>query len=308
MKYTIYKMQFRTGVHFGQGRLDNGGIECYADTIFSAICIEALKIGGKEYLEKVVDTFKTQKALLSDAFPYSNNTYYLPKPFMKIEKSDTDSDKNDKKQFKKMNYIPLEQMQEYINGSIDARKVNESIKEVYTEELRTRVSVNDTDQAPYNLQVNRFTDNNGLYIILGYDSDEIKDMLENILVALSYTGIGGKISTGLGKFELINKKVPTILEDMLTQDADTYMTLSISLPKDEELDDIVENGMYTVIKRSGFVNSSTYADNFTRKKDIYMMKSGSCFAKKYNGDIYDVSTGGNHAVYRYGKPIMIGVK
>lgn len=306
MKYTIYKMQFSTGVHFGKGRLDNGGIECYADTLFSAICIEALKIGGEERLQEVVNTFKTQKALLSDAFPYSGNTYYLPKPYTRVEQSD--ADRNDKKQLKKMNYIPLELMQEYLKGDIKAKEINQNIKDLYNEEMRTRVSVNDIDQAPYNLQVNRFGENSGLYIIVGYDNDDTKYMLEDILISLSYTGIGGKVSSGLGKFDLINKNIPKELETMLEQEADTYMTLSVSLPKDEELDSVLENGMYAVVKRSGFVNSSTYANNFTRKKDIYMLKSGSCFAKKYDGDIYDVSSGGNHAVYRYGKPIMIGVK
>ena len=145
-------------------------------------------------------------------------------------------------------------------------------------------------------------------MILGYEEDDIKNEVEDILISLSYTGIGGKTSSGLGKFELVNKKVPESLNEMLEVDADAYMTLSVSLPSDEELEEAVADGRYVLIKRSGFVNSSTYSDTYSRKKDIYMMKAGSCFKNRYQGDIYDVSFGGRHAVYRYGKPLMIGVR
>ena len=37
-----------------------------------------------------------------------------------------------------------------------------------------------------------------------------------------------------------------------------------------------------------------------------MIKAGSCFPQKLNGDICDVSDNGRHPVYRYGKPIMLG--
>ena len=45
MKYTIYKLEFQTGVHFGTGALDEGTYTFHADQIFSAMYIEALKLG-----------------------------------------------------------------------------------------------------------------------------------------------------------------------------------------------------------------------------------------------------------------------
>ena len=45
MKYTIYKLEFQTGVHFGTGALDECTYTFHADQIFSAMYIEALKLG-----------------------------------------------------------------------------------------------------------------------------------------------------------------------------------------------------------------------------------------------------------------------
>ena len=47
------------------------------------------------------------------------------------------------------------------------------------------------------------------------------------------------------------------------------MSLSISLPKDDEIEKVCTEVQFQLIKRSGFVNSMTYADTFRKKKDFY---------------------------------------
>jgi CRISPR-associated RAMP protein, csm4 family len=39
-----------------------------------------------------------------------------------------------------------------------------------------------------------------------------------------------------------------------------------------------------------------------------MIEAGASFKQKFAGDIYDVSAGGKHSVYRYGIPFFMGVK
>ena len=85
------------------------------------------------------------------------------------------------------------------------------------------------------------------------------------------------------------------------------MSLSGALPRENELEEAMENAEYMLLKRSGFVSSSSYCDSFMRKKDLYIFASGSCFRRKFEGDVYDVSSNGTHPVYRYAKPIFIGV-
>ena len=45
MEYGIYKLDFQTGVHFGTGMLNESAMTFYADQLFSALYIEALKQG-----------------------------------------------------------------------------------------------------------------------------------------------------------------------------------------------------------------------------------------------------------------------
>ena len=46
-EYQIYKLNFRGGVHFGKGFLHSSGMECCADTFFSALFLEAMKKAGE---------------------------------------------------------------------------------------------------------------------------------------------------------------------------------------------------------------------------------------------------------------------
>ena len=62
-----------------------------------------------------------------------------------------------------------------------------------------------------------------------------------------------------------------------------------------------------MIRRGGFVASESYAKEFVKKRDIYAFKAGSCFGKRFEGDVFDVSVSGAHPVYRYLKPMFIGV-
>ena len=153
----------------------------------------------------------------------------------------------------------------------------------------------------------RFNDGNGLYIILGYEDEKVLDLTEMLLECLSYSGIGGRRSSGLGRFELYNMKVDRSLEDRLTRTGKEYMTLSVSLPQDDELEMALDGANYKLIKRSGFVSSYTYSEEYLRKKDLYVLDSGACVINKYMGSVYDVSAGGRHPVYRYAKPMFLEV-
>lgn len=55
MFYKILKLHFLTGVHIGNGMLTDGESVIHADTIFSALCLEAMHLpdGIKSWLESV---------------------------------------------------------------------------------------------------------------------------------------------------------------------------------------------------------------------------------------------------------------
>ena len=114
-------MQFPAGVHFGQRNLEDAGYELYADTIFSALCNEIVQ-DGEESLNWFVNTAKEGKLLFTDAFPFIEESYYLPKPLKRIERKETEGSSTAKKIWKKVSYLHYEDLEDYKNPSGFANK------------------------------------------------------------------------------------------------------------------------------------------------------------------------------------------
>lgn len=166
MKYVAYKMIFRTGVHFGNGMLSETRNCFLADTLFSALCIEALK-QGEDCLEQLYKLAKNGKLLFSDSFPYINDTLYIPKPIVNIKHSD---DILSAKRWKKLKYIPINQLEQYFLGNLD---VDSEIKKLNNElgctKVREMVNLNNPKKSePYSVGVYYFKEGSGLYFILFY--------------------------------------------------------------------------------------------------------------------------------------------
>lgn len=308
MQYKIFKMNFSTNVHFGDGSLGKIKKTLYADTIFSALCHEAIKMGQKQ-LDQLVRLVREDKIKISDSLPYIEEIFYIPKPLMREERK-SEEDISEKKYNKRLEYIPIEQINQFLRGEIKAKEEVEKLKNLGRQQLIEKAAVKEREDAiPYSVGSFQFGRDCGLYFILGYEKKEDFDFINDLLLSVSYTGIGGKITTGFGKFELEMRQLPKELEKRMQGEFRLYMTLSISLPREEEIENVLEKANYTVIKRSGFVASTTYSNNsYKKKKDIYLLTAGSSFFKKFEGDIYDVSEYGAHPVYRYAKPLFMGVK
>ena len=304
MNYKIYKMIFKQGVHFGDHSLEKSEITFQADTLFSALCIEALKI---DKLDELLESVKENHLVFSDAFPYMGQEFFIPRPMKKIEQVVQSEDVTTRKKFKKLEYIQVSLLDKYIKGQYPINKGSD-IKKLGIHVLKTSASIRGNEEAlPYRVGIYRFKKENGLYIVVGYDSQEILDLFDELFEMLSLSGIGGKKNSGLGHFDLEIAELPKELNQRLNTKGEV-MTLSVSLPTEDELEEILDDSRYLLVKRSGFIDSYTYSKEQRRKKDIYLFKSGSCFNKTYQGDIYNVSSGGSHPVYKYAKPLFMGVE
>lgn len=301
MEYTIYKLQFPNGVHFGEKSLDETRRSFSADTLYSALYLEALR-QGKDTAERLLELSLDGKLLLSDAFPWIGDTCYLPKPMKPVEKIQERGNSVIRKAIKGLSYIPMGKLETYFQGELDAVAEQDRLKNLGKTAIRTSAYVyTRVDTEPFHVGVFTFSENCGLYVIAGTEGDEPHQFFYDLLDAVSFTGIGGKRSAGLGRFVIAQE---SRMEIPAPYDGCSWMALSISLPKDEEMDDAMRGAKYRLIRRSGFVYSETYADEPQKKKDLYMMESGSCFLHPFSGGIYDVSSGGRHPVYRYGKPLF----
>ena len=303
MNYSIYKFEFLTGVHFGTGMLNETASTFQADQLFSALYIEALKLQQEE---KFLDAVKSGRLLFSDAFPYLGQQYFVPKPMVYVEPVKKGVSEQ-KKAYKKLKFLPIEKMEEFLEGTLDLTGIEMKNFGKFQQETQAAVRKEKEDTLPYRVGVFYFGEKSGLYILSGWEQEEEKQLLEKLLESLSYTGIGGKKFSGLGKFSCISQNVPEQFLKQLEKKTGRYMLLSPALPRDEELDEVLAGASYQFEKRSGFVASPEYASEWRRKKDLYVFQAGSCFEKEFEGDIYDVSDGGNHSVYRYAKPLFMRI-
>ena len=300
MNYSIYKLVFNTGVHFGTGVLSESEYTFRADQLFSALYIEALKQGNER---EFYDAVNSGNLLFSDSFPYKENQYMLPKPMLYIEPTDKGKSEQ-KKAYKNMKFVPIELLDDFLKGRMDVE--NNIIKDYgyYVQQTMAGVRTGDETQ-PFRVGTYYYNRGSGLYIIVAYKSDVEKMLAENLLEALSYVGIGGKKSSGLGKFEFKLAGAASKIIDMLQRNTGRSMLLSTALPRNEELERALDGATYLLERRSGFIASDKYASEWQKKKDLYVFASGSCFVNRFEGDIIDVSDNGKHSVYRYAKPIFI---
>lgn len=325
MTYYSISLRFTSPVHFGQGLsacdLSSSDMNFKADTFFSALASAALKCEGTEGINCLYEKCREGKILFSDSMPSSDETVWLPRPFVLPEKRQMDEKNADqRKAIKKMKFIPAEEYEDFISsfsgkGLFNPKNLSQCFGSFRMEQ---KVMVRDEgDSEPYSVGVFSFAEGFGLTIITACENESDFDYILKLVKLLSYEGIGGKISSGCGKFKIHDcgklEKSKTagakaLMKMLLNEKAERFVSLTTSLPKPEELEEVLNNACFKTSRRSGFTTSETYSKSPVKKKTQYFLTAGSVFDKKYYGDIYDVSEhDGSHPVWRYSKPIFLGV-
>ena len=306
MNYLIYELTFRTGVHFGENVLSDSESTFCADTLFSALYMEALKTSPDE-ADRFLRFVAEDKLLWSDALPRIHDTVYLPKPYMPIEGTGPLQDTSVRKALKAMRHVPIGLFDRYMAGGLLPEQIK-STAALGKRETRSATAVRGVDEPlPYHIGVFRFNEECGLDILISYQDEENFALFDALMKSLSGSCIGGKRASGVGRFDYQVKTVGQDLVDKLTAPHSYYMSLSVCLPDENELASVLEGSYYMIRKRSGFVLSETYAPESRRKKDLYVFAAGSCFSRRFSGSVADVSNRGTHPVYRYAKPLWLGV-
>ena len=333
MSYLLYKLRFPNGIHIGTASgntLEETMISVYSDTFYSALYNEYMKIYNNDELYKIS---KSGDFLVSDLLPFKekediSTDFYLPKPFISIqrdEKEKNDEEVIDRKKVKATNFIPADRLEEYFSFLKTGKNFPEidddfGRKQLYT---KNKVSLENEDTQLYNIEIFKFNKQSGLYFIVKLPEDEKWERIfENILESLSLTGIGGKKNSGFGQFILedpmffygedfdpIESESDAYINKALYSDEEKFFSISSYSPKMEEIEKLKESeNYYQLIKRSGFVNNSLYSEQSEKRKQVYMLSSGSVLSFKPEGKMLDLNLHGKHSIYRMGKPIVLGVK
>lgn len=302
------KLSFSAPVHFGTGRLSSAAYTCDAATLFSALYLEALNLGMEEDL---LAAAQSGELALSDEFPYSGETLYLPKPMVRLEPADESESRSDsrmKKASKKLKYVSRDKYRSFLSGDFDALEELEHFNSIGSSALRTRVNLtreSKNDAEPYHVGGFSFARDAGMYFLVqgGFD-------LRPLLDSLQFAGLGGKRSSGYGRFsyEIADGG---FLEGLTAGGSNdkVFVLLSCAVPTREELtDELLAGARYALVRKSGFIQSVTHHASPQKKRDLYLFSSGSVFLRPFYGDIFDVNaTPGSHPVYRYARALWAEV-
>lgn len=334
MMYYIFTLKFLTPVHFGDtangGGLDKFSIQCSADTLFAALCNEAAN-KGSDAVEKLVKKTAEGKIVFSSLFPYWRTAdddlyFYLPKPLLKLEQEEQQSAKS----FEEIKQLATKLKKQKKSTYIRASQINSLLKyggsngqfavpEFAAPLVAGRVALREEKPLPYYVGSYVFSKHSGLYFILGVEHEEEFALIKDLLLSLGYSGIGGKRSSGYGKFELADDELE-LFDDGGVYDDDTAIALMLYNEKSKYqmclapvclcVDEIavVKQGSYKLIKRSGFIASSAAKDNIKRNS-IYMLQEGSCFSERLRGQMLQQTVDGlAHDIYRDGIGMFVGLK
>lgn len=331
MKYYLYRLKFETPVRFGidkaSSNLTTTAFTANSDTVFSAIASEWARIYGSESLETFINETMNERFVLSDLLPYKRSSeeyeIYIPKPILYLEKSkekslNIEEINTDKKKIKKITHIGISEIERYMTylksgGKISFGMVKESI---YAEISTTKAYVRrNEDTLPYYVAGVKFYSDAGLCFVTK-TTERIKEKLDIVIDSLSTSGIGGKKSSGFGKFisdsvEIgpNSNSVELELWKMLEKESSHYISISAVLPEKNEIDAVSgQNCGYQLFLRKGFISSIDFGQGYYKRKQVVMIKAGSVFKYKIKGKIIDVSDAGNHKVYRNGKGMYLGVE
>ncbi|MBO4885973.1 MAG: type III-A CRISPR-associated RAMP protein Csm4 [Clostridia bacterium] len=308
MRHMICKLRFHTAVRFGS---DEGGssltgvsMTFRADTLFSALYQAFLEQNrAEDFLRAVRDGC----LVFSDAMPWRQNRFFLPKPIGLFARPGDarEEDPSRRKLLKKIAYIPSDLLRDYLSGRADLIKLHE-LNQFGSAFEETRVNTRDGDQPlPYRVGGFRFAEDCGLYLIVSGDGEGLS-LFEQGMTALAAGGIGGKTSSGWGKFSFEMGEASDAWRSALDDDsAPRQMLLSTALPADDELSAALEDAFYMLVRRGGFASSQEI--NPMKKQTVYLLSAGSTFRRRFAGTVLDVGVGMPHPVWRYARGLFMGV-
>lgn len=330
MRFAIFSLSFDGPVHFGEasqgGGLEQAGMGYPADTLFSALCTELSAEGALADLARLREGVTSGRLLLSDLLPWQvvgdEMAYYLPRPILQLARRaqqplayrETCAQATARKRAKKLKYLRASRLADFLRAMQADGRWEEETPEFGAQALTERVNCRGAASLPYFVGTFSFRADAGLYLLAGMEREEDQDWLEALLRWLGCLGIGGKRSSGCGKFHLV--------EDVLSLDelglyadaaalyrmledasAPWQMTLSPLLPTREEIP-AVRQGSYALRHVGGFVTEAAHAE---KKRGVYLVEAGSCFRARPAGQVAVLGTSSGHEVLRYGKGLYVGV-
>lgn len=324
MDYCLLKLHFDRAVHFGTS---DSSLSLYstadhfcADTLFSALCHTARALYGDAGIEKLCKQAESGELLLSDSMPWRNENgkdiFFLPKPCISSE-SKQDIPAQLRKRIKKQCWMPINDVDNFQSALSGKKQYVPNDAPFGVMDTRTFAAIkDDEDTRPYQVETFRFFPNCGLYFLAACNTKEQFQELYQLVQALGLSGIGGKVTSGLGTFSVEpmvmlrdaqDQQLRWLQKALARPNPKHYLLLTTSLPQEDELATALENAQYQLVRRGGYVQSDTFSNTPQRKSTQYFLSAGAMLTHSFSGALFNTVKSGKHPVYRYAKPIMLGV-
>ena len=329
MKYYVVRLKFLTPVHFGTAENKKGGslqaFNCCADTFFSALVTEAAGL-DEALCGKFINAVEQGSLVFSDLLPYysgEEEELYVPVPLNRREKiNPLDLQLSFKELCLQYEAVREHESAAYIRaGGVKAylapfgEAQGSPKREFGWNGVQRRMDFRTGSRAYY---VNNYTfaPGAGLYFIAALADDALLESLVKTVELLGLGGIGGRRSSGFGKFavaggpQLLNEDCSGdagVLHAMLNDRQSRWqMALSVLCPAPGQIAD-VKAGAYGLVKRSGFIYNAA-EQSWQKRSSVYMLRAGSCFPKRVAGQLLKFAAeGAQHGVYRCGKALYMGL-
>jgi CRISPR-associated protein Csm4 len=334
----LYKVVPRTPFHFGErgiGQEETADFP-HSDTLIAAL-ISAWRFMYPENEFKRLVTGLTKfdtrpPLLLSSAFPYIGDVYFLPRPVISLEGAG-----GDRKRGKQVAYISWRQAEDLIRSDepsqvetedtlvggrlwVHASEKAELMKVLKTGDLSrgrpwssaeaetmARVAVDRLSSASalYYQGMVYFAKGCGFYVLADLADEGYREPMEAGLHFLAEQGLGGRRSVGLGQFQLEDAGEREL--GVSAGERNYYWLLSLYHPTADEVrqSGVLDEARYTLITRRGWIYSPDDASQ--RRRGLRMLAEGSLLTQPAVGNMVDVQPTGAfpHEVWRAGLALTI---
>ena len=295
--FTVIKMTHFSPLHIGTGKenYDFSASDLHSDTLLSALAAMRVQMGQTENLESFLSSF-----LLSSAFPFYENRYFLPKMQGKAESEY-------RKSLKKIHYIESELWQKLSRGETLELETIQQIQgdlllkkedgiSVCKSQVSERVSVSraSEDAEPFFFDWKFFDRKAGLYCLTDAKG-ELLDEIIQLFILLGETGLGTDKNIGGGKFSVET----STLSIESVRDANAMQLLSLYIPTKDETEFLnLSQSKYTLLLRGGYMAGS-------REESLRHLRK----TQPLKGKIVDLRPNWNdermHTVLRSGRPFCL---
>ena len=199
--------------------------------------------------------------------------FFLPRPLLRALNGLTQEPEgygeacrlaSERKKKKRLKYVRASRMKEYVEAAKGGAPFDEAA-EFGAASLRQRVNCRGAEPLPYYVGQFDFYADAGLYLLVYAEDEADADWMQELLLWLGCAGIGGKRSSGYGKFHLAEDAIFLDEAGVYADDAALFamleakgapwqMTLSSVLPDDASLA-VVRTGQYRLRRSGGFITA-----------------------------------------------------